>query len=245
MFNLILLAYRDTVSLLAKKPLLVLLLVFVALVNIPLTFAMGRLDRNSLNYDLFFDLSRLIAVTLSVYLYWVIFNSKNVTTLLLSEWFKKNYIRSLIQYVGGFFLFFPFYTALRLIFGDDGLAVKPGHDILMISMSVWFFIAMDLAVLWLCFQNDGFFQNVKNSITDAFRNFGGYLILRLLSVAFAYLSQIAMFNFMTFTTGLVCGLSVLASILLTISWMALAFGFLEIRKREQLLIIIRQSKIEN
>ncbi|MFZ5855483.1 MAG: hypothetical protein ACOYZ6_01505 [Chloroflexota bacterium] len=168
-----------------------------------------------------------------------------MTTFSLGEWMGKYYLRSLLQYVGGFFLFFPFYSVLRLTFGEEGLAVKPGHDILMISMSVWVFIAMDLAVLWLCFRNDGFFQNAKNSIADAFWNFGYYLFLRLISIALAYLAQLTLSTFAVSTTGLVCGMSVLVSVLITISWMALAFGFLELRKREQLPIANLQSKIEN
>lgn len=232
MFKLILAAYTKTVNLLAKKPLVILLLAFVALATIPLPFAMASFEQNSLNYDLLFSFSRLIALALSVYLYWLVFNSENITTLSLGEWIRKYYLRSLLQYVGGFFLFLPFYTVMRLIFGEDGLAVQPGHDILMISMSVWFFIAMDLAVLWLCFRNDGFFQNAKNSITDAFRNFGCYLILRLLSIAFAYLSKLTLSVFAVFTTGLACGLLILVSVLLSTSWIALAFGFLELRKRE-------------
>lgn len=240
MLKLIISAYVNTVNLLARKPLVILLLAFVALVNIPLSFATRRFEQY---YDLLTILSRLIGFTLSIYLYWLVFSSENKTTLSLSEWFEKKYFRSLLQYVGGFFLFFPFYTALRLIFGEDGLAVKPGHDILMISMSVWFFIAMDLAVLWLCFRNERFFQNVKNSIKDAFRNFGYYLVLRLVILGVSYLSVAVQANFVTFN-GLACGSSILLSILFDLSWIALVFGFLNLRRSETQFSIDQQLLTE-
>ncbi|MBI5936028.1 MAG: hypothetical protein HY867_20175 [Chloroflexi bacterium] len=240
-FKLILEAYTKSIKLLVKKPLVTLLLAFVSLVNIRLSFAMTRFEQNGLGYDFLLIFSRLFALTLSVYFYWLIFNSENINTFSLGEWMGKYYLRSLLQYVGGFFLFFPFYSVLRLTFGEDGLAVKPGHDILMISMSVWVFIAMDLAVLWLCFRNDGFFQNAKNSIADAFRNFGYYLILRLLSIALAYLTHLTFSTFAVSTTGLLCGLTILVSVLSSANWIALVFGFLELRKREQLPIVNLQS----
>jgi hypothetical protein len=232
MFKLILLAYQDSINLLAKKPQVLLLLVFIALVNIPLSSTMGRLDPNNSNRDLLQFLSQLIDWTLTVFLFWLAFHSDGVTTLSLFEWFKNNYLRTLFQYVGGFFLFAPFYMVLRVIFGDDGLAQQPGHTIVIFSISVWMFIAIKLGTLWLCFQNEGFLQNVKNAIKDVVRNFGYYFILQLLVLAFTYLSQVTQ-NDEPFT-GLVCGLLVFALIWIYVSWMALVFGFLRLRKREQI-----------
>lgn len=240
-FKLIVVAYTKSINLLVKKPLVTLLLAVVSMVNIRLSFTMTRFEQNGLDYDFLLIFSRLFSLTLSVYFYWSIFNSENMTTFSLGEWMGKYYLRSLLQYVGGFILFFPFYTALRLIFGEDGLAVKPGHDILMISMSVWVYIAMELAVLWLCFRDDRFFQNLKNSIADAFRNFGYYLILRLLSIALSYVTHLTISTFAVSTTGLLCGLTILVSVLSSANWIALVFGFLEIRKREQPLIVNLQS----
>ena len=197
---------------------------------------MARIERDSLNYNLLFILSELISWTLTIYLFWLVFRVDGATFLSLPEWFGKYYPRSLLQYVGGFFLFFPFYTALRLIFGEEGLALQPGHTILMVSLSIWIFISINLGTLWLCFRNEGFLRNVKNSINDAFRNFGCYLFLRLIVLAFTYLSQVALSGFSTFN-GLACGLLILISILMDMSWIALVFGFLGLRKREQLNLV--------
>lgn len=236
MFKFILSAYINTSNLLAKKPQAILLLVFVTLVNISLSSAAAKFEQGGLNNDLLSFLSQLIACTLNVYLYWLVFYSENISTLSLYEWFKKYYPRSLLQYFGGIILFLPLYAVLRVIFGEDGLAVQLGHTILIVSISVWIFIAMDLGILWLCFRNEGFLRNVKNAIKDAFRNCGYYLFLRLIVLAFTYLSQVVQSGFATFT-GLACGLLVFTSILISVSWIALVFGFLGLRRREQINLI--------
>lgn len=236
MFNLILLAYRDTAKHIFKRPQLFLLLVLVALVNIPLYSAMAKSEQNSLNNNLLFLLFQLVSWTVNVLLFWFAFHSEGVTPFSLSSWFGKYYLRVLFQYVGGFFLFLPFYAGLRIIFGEEGLALQPGHSILMFSISVWMFFAY-MGTLWLCYRNEGFLRNVSNAIKDVFRHFGVYLILRLLALAVANLSFFIQNSFAIFT-GLACGLLVVTSVLEFITWIAIMFGFLKLRKQaEQTLIL--------
>jgi hypothetical protein len=123
------------------------------------------------------------------------------------------------------------------MYGEEGLKLQPGHSILMFSMSVWMYIAITIGTLWLCFRNEGFLQNIKNAIRDVFQNFGYYLTLRLVILAFIYLSVLAEKQFVTFN-GLVCGLLVILSVLNNVNWIAFVFGFLALRVREKSNVIL-------
>lgn len=226
MVNLIFLTYRDTVNFFLKKPQLILLLVIVALVNISLSTALAGYN------DLFFFLSQLISWTVNIFLFWFVFNWEDATSSTLPDWFKKYYFRVWLQLIGGFILFSPIYAILLAVFGKDGLAGQPGHSILMFSMSVWMYF-VHVGILWLCFQNEGFFRNIGNAIQDVFQSFGFYLILRIIALVFACLSVFLQKSFGTFT-GLACGLLVLNSILFDLSWIAIIFGFLKLRKQTDL-----------
>jgi hypothetical protein len=237
MLKLIYSAYRDTLRLLVKKPWVILLLIAFILIDIRLTTAEAGLERGGETYDLIFLLSLLISWTLNIFIFWLVFRSADITGATLSEWFKKYYPRSLLQFIGGFFLFLPFYFVLWVMYGEEGLKLQPGHSILMFSMSVWMYIAITIGTLWLCFRNEGFLQNIKNAIRDVFQNFGYYLTLRLVILAFIYLSVLAEKQFVTFN-GLVCGLLVILSVLNNVNWIAFVFGFLALRVREKSNVIL-------
>jgi len=244
MLKLIYSAYRDTLRLLVNKPWALLVLIAVTLIDIRLTSGQVLLERGGENSDLISLLSELIRWTLTMFIFWLVFRSADVTGAPLFEWFKIYYLRSLLQFVGGFFLFAPFYIVLRVIFGEEGLKLQPGHSILMFSMSVWMYIAITVGTLWLCFRNEGFLQNIKNALKDVFQNFGYYLTFRLVILAFAYFSILAPKNYVTFN-GLVCGLLVFFSVLYDANWIALVFGFVGLREREKSNGILNSLEEEN
>jgi hypothetical protein len=221
MFKFILLAYLDVGDFLAKRPLIVLFLFLAALINVPLSVGAAKLGP----LDLF------VIWTLEVLLFGLIFRADGVTNLTALEWFKKYYLRTLLQIIIGLIIIFPFYMVSRMIFGEDMLVLQPARFIFGAVLNIWVFVSIQIGSLWLCFRDEGLLQNIKNAINDVFRNFRYYLIFQLVVLVLRFLSGIVLEGFVTFN-GLACGLSVLISILIFVSLMAIIFGFLRLRKRE-------------
>ena len=225
-------AYLDAIKLLFKKPLAILVVFTGVLINVLFSIDMDYFEHTGGISFLLQILNIFMTWTIHIFLFWLVFVADVATSLSLSEWFKEYFLRTILQFLLGFFLFFPFFMGVRAILGETTFALANVHSFVILLFCLWIFISVILGTLWLCFRDDGLLNNVKNAIKDVFRNFRYYIFLELITLVWLFLYSILLTNTGEFS-GLRCGLLVVYIILILLGWMATAFIFLRLRKLEE------------